>query len=206
MTERDPFRNEAQPKIYPRPFLPLQKIILFTFWIEELAPPIPWYRRERNKKELIYNYSHKKPLSLSSRERNYYYTEHVEYFCPITKNTKIPKVSINDRCRCKLEINYPPHVFNSLKDAIKLRPHIVQIFLYVPWESAHIYVNNSDSIQLLKGINVICICLFKRIFDWFCKLYGNNNKYNLAISGGPAYQLPWNPVISSRSIISSLQL
>jgi len=178
-----------------RPRANIDRIHLWTT-LEELAPhdALFWWGEMRN--QIIYKHN-KKPLTLQGWAYEETYTELEEYVCPVTNIKNLPPFSRQEECKCRIPFDFDPKpkgtgkflFFRDEKGSFRIGKKVTQVYIYNPWETGTVYINCERPVFLLPGVNVFCICFLRYRFKLFKQTFGENNTYNVTITGGPLHTL-----------------
>ncbi len=152
-------------------------------------------------RRLNYDFFGHKKHSLTVQGYSYeeIYLELEEYICPLTNIIKIaPTFFIQEACKCRALLKFNPNpkrvsekYFNCREDwgSFRIGKGITQVYLYNPWSTGSLYLYSERRIDLLPGTNIVCICFYKYKFQKLREQFGDNNLYNITLTGGPLHRL-----------------
>jgi hypothetical protein len=160
--------------------------------VEELAPIHAIYWRRNLRYEII-NYHKKRALTVQGDNYDDIQSKLRQYKNPLFK--EIPTL-ITNSCTCQVNFEYEPSPEDSQnyftfrsENVHKIKECVVQVIIFNPWKTGSVYINSKQKINLFKGINAICFCFFQYRFQKFKEYFGDNNRYNIELTGGPLYRL-----------------
>ena len=174
-----------------RPYLYLDKLYIWVH-VEELAPIHALYWRRNLRYEII-NYHKKRALTVQGNNYDDIQSKLRQYKNPLFK--EVPTL-ITNSCTCQVNFEYEPSPKDSQKyfafrseNVHRITESIAQVLIYNSYETGSVYINSKQEINLFKGINAICFCFFQYRFQKLKEYFGDNNRYNIELTGGPLYRL-----------------